>query len=771
MLCKCRQYASKQNVATTDSAKTRNLGIIAHIDAGKTTTTERMLFYSGFIPRIGGIPKSTELESRADATDVDDGNTVMDYLPAERERGITIQSAAITFPWRDHNLNLIDTPGHADFTFEVERALRVLDGAVTILDAVAGVEAQTEKVWRQANSRQIPRMIFVNKMDRVGAGFGRTVREVVNKLNCRPIVLQLPMFQSGLDGGDFIGLVDLLEQKCLVWPAGTDGKSVEVTDLEHYDNPALVGEAGRARAAMIETLSELDESVVDAYLEHEHSGAIPVQILKDSIRRLCLNGTLVPVFVGAAFRNIGVQPLLDGIMDYLPGPSDRPAAQIVEDGSPSTLKQDFGMCALAFKVIVDQQRGPMVFVRVYSGTITKGSVLYNNTAEVKERAMKVLQMYADEAREIDSIGAGNIAVILGLRHTKTGDTLTLAKSNKKAKIALQPIDVPPPVFIATLETSSASESKALELALDNLLREDPSLRVSYEEETGQTLLSGMGELHLEIAGNRLINDFKAKVEIGRLRIGYRETIEQAILCEDLVERVVGSTKSSARVRITLAPLDRDGQDPRQLIDGNRFDILLPGTPSPDFAAGDATFALRNGAAAALSRGLVLGYPLHSVHVTVSVGQYEPDTSLGSLSGAAQSLTQRAINQLGAASMAVLEPIMNVTVSTPEATLGTVMNDLTGTRGGQIMALDESEVVDQPTFEVYAPPDATLDARKASVSASTRAVHARVPLKEMVGYSRALRTLTGGRGNFTMSVDTFEKMNQRGLQQLQQSGGF
>lgn len=703
--------------------------------------------------------------------DVDEGNTVMDYLPAERERGITIQSAAITFPWNAHRFNLIDTPGHADFTFEVERSLRVLDGAITILDAVAGVEAQTEKVWAQANTRRLPRIIFINKMDRTGAGFGRTIREVAAKLRTRPVVLQLPLFESGLEGGQFIGVVDLLTRQCLVWSPKSNGKEVHSTALSLCENAEVIEESARAITAIVETLSELDEDVINEYLIHEDPRNIPVETLKKAIRRLCLDGSITPVLTGAAFRNIGVQPLLDAVIDYLPSPDDRGAPVALIDGRETELEDKHGPCALAFKVIVDQQRGPMVFVRVYSGSINRGSILYNTTTRTKERVMRILHMFADDAREVESILAGNIAVILGLKDTKTGDTLLLANKNEK-NIQLEQIDIPPPVFLATLETSSTSETKALEAALENLLREDPSLRVTYDEDTGQTLLSGMGELHLEIASRRLTNDFKVKVDVGNLLIGYRETVTRQARIAEHYERTTSHGRSAVHMSVELQPLEsRDFESKSELMDGNLINIRLPEDSSDiKLREEDAKLAVRNGASAALSRGLILGYPIHSARLSIEVAQYEVDTDLGALSGAARALSLHAMEKIGREQMSVLEPIMSVSIVVDDSNLGSVMNDLTGTRGGQVLALDETNcIANEQIFEVYAPPDSTIQHNEDLVPgggmSATRVVRARVPLKEMIGYSRALRALTGGRGTFTMSVHNFEPVTRRTLQQL------
>lgn len=697
----------------------------------------------------------------------------MDYLPAERERGITIQSAAITFPWKGYSFNLIDTPGHADFTFEVERSLRVLDGAVTILDAVAGVEAQTEKVWLQADQRNLPRIIFINKMDRMGAGFGRTVREVATKLKRRPLVLQLPIFETGLDGGQFIGVLDLLNRQCLLWSPHSDGKEVEIIVLNKFRNTALIKEADRAMSAIVETLAELDENVINEYLEHEDLLKIAPQTLKKAIRRLCMDGSLTPVLTGAAFRNIGIQPLLDAIIDYLPSPKDCANPKIMLDDRDARLPDDHGACALAFKVIIDQQRGPMVFVRVYSGAISRGATLFNTTRKSKERVMRILHMFADDAREVESVQEGNIAVLLGLKDTKTGDTLVIASNNRR-DVQLESIEVPPPVFMATLETNGASESKTLETALENLLREDPSLRVSNDEDTGQTRLSGMGELHLEIATARLVNDFKTKVKIGKLLIGYRETSTSMGHIEELYERSTSNGRSRVLMRVDLRPLPSEAiEKGANLLDGNLIDIALPGFhTNMKFAEEEARLAIRNGITAAMSRGIILGYPVHSVHLSIRVDQYENDTDLGCLSGAARVLSTHLMEKLGEQAMSVLEPIMSVTIAVDENSLGSVMNDLTGTRGGQVLALEDSVSVDKDEIQaVYAPPDSTFRPSEPGVSGvkenPSRVIRARVPLNEMIGYSRVLRALTGGRGTFTMSVANFEPVTQRKLQQMKQ----
>ncbi|KAG0225269.1 Ribosome-releasing factor 2, mitochondrial [Actinomortierella wolfii] len=535
-------------------ANMRNIGIIAHIDAGKTTTTERMLHYAGFTRKIG---------------DVDTGDTIMDYMKQERERGITITSAAITFGWQDHKINLIDTPGHVDFTMEVERAIRVLDGAVTILDAVAGVEAQTETVWQQADRHDVPRIAFVNKMDRAGAGFGRTVREMHSRLGCRPLVVQIPLVEtvatSASDSkhdAEFNGVVDVITMEALRWNADPNGTKVVRTPLDaSYPDKELYQEAVKARMALVEQLSAMDETIVELFLTLEDHMAIEAKDLKAAIRRLTLSSTVVPVLCGASFRNIGVQPLMDAVIDYLPSPLDRPAAigrmadgKLVEIGNGGDKER---LCALAFKVIHDARRGPMVFVRVYAGQLNERVQLWNSTTQSKERANKLLQMYAMDVEEIPHISKGNIGVILGLKETRTGDTLLDAHDPRKG-LVLSGIKVPSPVFFASVEPLSTSDEKPVEEAIKALIREDPSLGMRVDEETGQTLLGGMGELHLEVAQDRLISDFKVKAEMGRMRISFKETMRGAGTVSSVpkmeYDREILGKRVKARVGVTVERL-------------------------------------------------------------------------------------------------------------------------------------------------------------------------------------------------------------------------
>lgn len=856
-------------IQAVDPTRTRNIGIIAHIDAGKTTTTERMLYYSGYTRRIG---------------DVDDGSTVTDFLPAERARGITIQSAAITFDWpnkqpaaglpqseqqvRDglmpqsslsHNINLIDTPGHADFTFEVRRSLRVLDGAICILDGVAGVEAQTEQVWKQAAKWQIPRIIYVNKLDRDGATFARTVKEVGSRLGGWPAVCHIPWWQDGK--GRFTGIGDVINLRGLLYQQGGDGKAVEVMtllDLEQR-HTALGQELKRARVALVELLSEHDDSMVDYFLEanEDHLAVTPMQVLT-SLRKCLLesSGLVIPLFAGASFRNIGVQPLLDSVVDLLPSPQERPHAEVKVgnintsldkllkgdvigtenasiSGNPkkkssdtisSALAQSLEGCALAFKVVNDPRKGVLVYFRVYSGSIQRNALLYNTNLHVSERATNLLRMYASDSVPVQSIDAGQIGVFAGSKHARTGDTLVAYRGNKATPpeplnlLQLRPIEVPPPVFFASIEPNSLREEKDMLDKLMLLLREDPSLHVTQDEDTGQTLLSGMGELHLEIARDRLVNDLKAKATMGEIEIGYRETILTTsdattktfdgemtgnkgkagctALVEPLISTDLGSNhglnksdnaytlEQDGNIVTVIAPtLDRRGRP---------YSSDDPGLPA-NLTLSEIQRAYLNGAFAAYSRGPSHSYPVRNTNLTLTIDPGEhifgTESSLSALSSAARLATIAALKDAAAKGGSVLmEPVMHVTISVDENSMGNVINDISSSRGGHIVSLDDekseqedpAEGEDRPAIDVtkiYAPPDpfgstgtgSNDDEREATNR--PRTINAKVPLKEMVGYLKHLRSITGGRGTFVMSVDRFERMSgQREKQVLQKHRG-
>jgi elongation factor G len=850
-----------------DPARTRNIGIIAHIDAGKTTTTERMLYYSGYTRRIG---------------DVDDGSTVTDFLPAERARGITIQSAAITFDWPpkppegepqdleqqvrnqlaprsslSHNINLIDTPGHADFTFEVRRSLRVLDGAICILDGVAGVEAQTEQVWKQAAQWQVPRIIYVNKLDRDGAAFARTVKEVGSRLDGWPAVCQIPWWDGGK--GRFTGIGDVIKLQGLFYQQGGDGKTVNVLSLQELDQSdnELAAELRKARVALVELLSEHDHTMVEDFLDadEDHLAVSPMRVLS-SLRRCFLDSekSIIPVFAGASFRNIGVQPLLDAVVNLLPSPQERPDAEVrlgsvdstlrtlldrkapvspsiaatgsskkPASSSSLTLAQSFEGCALAFKVVIDPRKGVLVYFRVYSGSIQRNAMLYNTNLHASERATNLLRMYASDSIPVQSVEAGQIGVFAGSKHARTGDTLIAYHGNKATPpeplnaLQLRPIEVPPPVFFASIEPNSLREEKDMHDKLALLLREDPSLHVTQDEDSGQTLLSGMGELHLEIARDRLVDDLKAKATMGTIEIGYRETIlAKSASVTKIFDGEAGGNKGKAGCTATIESLEvgNEGQALRVPKDGNEHflkqdgNIIIVRAPTLDhrgrpiscddqalpshLALSEVQVAFVNGALAALSRGPAHSYPVRNVILTLTLSPedhlYGGDSTLSALSSAARFATIAALkDSVGNGGSVLMEPVMDVTISVDENSMGNVINDLSSSRGGHILSLDDdnSDSEDSSDVEkslidvrkIYAPPDPFGSTGTGSAEGTMedthrpRTIRAKVPLKEMVGYLKHLRSMTGGRATFVMSVDRFERMSgQREKQVLSQLRG-
>jgi elongation factor G len=864
------RFDAAQNATSPgpDPARTRNIGIIAHIDAGKTTTTERMLYYSGYTRRIG---------------DVDDGSTVTDFLPAERARGITIQSAAITFDWPpkppdgesqdleeqvwnqlaprstlSHNINLIDTPGHADFTFEVRRSLRVLDGAICILDGVAGVEAQTEQVWKQAAQWQVPRIIYVNKLDRDGAAFARTVKEVGSRLGGWPAVCQIPWWEGGK--GRFTGVGDVINLQGLLYQQGGDGKVINGLSLQELDrsHSELAAELRKARVALVELLSEYDDAMVEDFLHanEDHLAVCPMRLLS-SLRRCFLDPekNVIPLFAGASFRNIGVQPLLDAVVNLLPSPQERPEAEIrlgsvdstlrnLLDGktpvSPSvaaakkskkaagssslSLAQSFEGCALAFKVVNDPRKGVLVYFRVYSGSIQRNAMLYNTNLHVSERATNLLRMYASDSVPVQSVEAGQIGVFAGSKHARTGDTLIAYHGNKATPpeplnlLQLRPIEVPPPVFFASIEPNSLREEKDMHDKLALLLREDPSLHVTQDEDTGQTLLSGMGELHLEIARDRLVNDMRAKATMGNIEIGYRETILiPSIAMTKIFDGEAGGNKGKAGCSAIVEPLEVENQSLASILskegtphvleqDGNIIVVETPsldhrGRPIPPdeqplpshLTLSEVQASLVNGALAALSRGPAQSYPVRNVILTLTLHPEEHifggDSTLSALSSAARFATIAALKDAaGKGGSVLMEPVMDVTISVDENSMGNVINDISSSRGGHIVSLDDDNSASGSSSDseekspidvrkIYAPPDPFGSTGAGTTEAAMegnnrpRTIRAKVPLKEMVGYLKHLRSMTGGRATFVMSVDRFEKMSgQREKQVLSQLRG-
>ncbi|KAF4632445.1 hypothetical protein G7Y89_g5686 [Cudoniella acicularis] len=774
---------------------------------------------------------------------VDEGSTVTDFLPAERARGITIQSSAVTFQWPpltessadqinqprshvSHTINLIDTPGHADFTFEVLRSLRILDGAVCILDGVAGVEAQTEKVWAQANRYSIPRIVFVNKLDRDGAAFERTVREVGTRLRGWPAVCQIPWWEGG--NGRFIGVGDVINLCGLEWKEGGDGKSIQTSSLEELaqKDSNLRTELLKARAALVEALCGFDDKLLETWMEYgDDASKIPPQAIRDSLRRCILpgSGRLIPVFAGASFRNIGVQPLLDAVNDYLPNPLERPDPEITLGNqectisdllhgklptvasankklvkkmhSPKALAAQVEACALAFKVVNDPKRGVLVYIRVYSGSVKRNAALWNTNLHVTERAQRLLQMQASDAVEIQHIAAGQIGVISGLKYARTGDTLvSYPGSNVKVgppaplnSLQLRPIDVPPPVFFAAIEPNSLSEEKNVHEVLQMLLREDPSLHVNVDEESGQMLLSGMGELHLEIARDRLVNDFKAKAIMGNIEISYRESVLSPTAPHQyMFDRDVAGKKGRAGCKASVEPIDQFSNPSTTTHtverDGNQITIRVLGCLDvdpeenqflpPELPLSAVQTALINGAVAALARGPRREFPLHDSHAIITFDPkrdlFGSETSPAALSSASRLAVKAALQEaFDTNNIGLMEPVMNVVISCNEASLGSIVHDISSARGGHVMSL-ESDGNDDPHDDmpaidinkIYAPGDPFVSGsiNQAAGPGQQRQVTARVPLKEMVGYLKHLRSLTGGRGTFVMSVDKFERLS-------------
>jgi len=661
----------------------RNIGIIAHVDAGKTTTTERILYYTGGNHRIG---------------EVHDGNTTMDFDPQERARGITINSAATTVYWRDAQINLIDTPGHIDFNIEVNRSLRVLDGAVVVFDGVAGVEPQTETNWRLADKYHVPRLAFVNKLDRVGAEFDRVVQMMRERLGINPLVLQLPIGAEDT----FRGVVDLLGQRALTWPTGSAGEAIVVEAI-----PAdLQAAAAAARARVIEAVVEQDEALLSAWL----NGTEPsVEQLRAGIRRGTLGGAFVPVLAGAAFKNRGVEPLLDAVVDYLPAPGEVAGDEAQPESDP-----EGPLAAFAFKVVSDEH-GAMTFVRVYRGRLRAGDAVLNTTTGRTERAARLYEVHADKREERDELQAGDIAAIVGLKETLTGHTLTANTPAARAHpLVLERIVVPEPVIDIAIEPRTQDDSQQLGKALASLTREDPSLRVTHDPESGQTILSGMGELQLEVTLEKLRARHHVEVSSGRPQVAYRETIARAARVTHLHKKQSGGPGQFAEVTLELVPLERG--------EGVRFRSEIVGGAIPrEFVP-----AVEAGVRRAAQTGVVAGFPVVDVEAVLIDGRaHERDSSTLAFELAAAVAFREASAR---AQPEVLEPVMAVEVVTPSDYLGDVIGDLHRRRG----AIRSQE----------------------PRGATGTVVHAEVPLKEMFGYIGHLRALSSGRALFSMQFDHY-----------------
>ena len=669
----------------------RNIGIVAHIDAGKTTTTERILFYTGKIHKHG---------------DVHDGNTTTDFMIQERERGITIQSAAISCEWKGHTINIIDTPGHVDFTMEVERSLRVLDGAVCVFCAVGGVQPQSETVWRQADRYNVPRLAFVNKMDRMGADFARVVEELRDKLHAPACPIELPI---GKEEG-FKGVIDLLEMKAVVYDEATEGKTFTVGDI-----PAeLKDDADLARAELVEKVADLDEGVMEAFLE---KGDLSNEELIPAMRRITVAGRFVPVLCGTSLRDKGVQPLLDAICSFLPSPSDRPpvVATDLKSGEKVTREQKESemLTSLVFKIATDPYVGKLFFVRVYGGVLKKGANAYNPRTKKRERIMKIVRLFADDQIEVDELRAGDIGAIVGLKEVTTGDTLCA----EMKPCYLERIVAPQPVMFMAIEPKSSADKDKLVESMKALAAEDPTCQFREDEETGQTILSGMGELHLEILVDRLKREFKCAANVGKPMVSYCETITAPALKSFMFDRELGGKRHAVELKLEVKPLERGKGHKVSL--AREFVNLVADKRLQECV----TQGLEDG----IATGVLARYPMTDLEVTcLSATLVDPEISDEVAFRSAAMMGFREAAEAGAPEF--LEPIMKLEITTPPESVGEILGDLNGRRGN---------VTDM------------------DMKGDMQIIHARVPLASMFGYSTAIRSLTKGRAAYSMETDQFE----------------
>nr|WP_041737609.1 elongation factor G [Desulfurobacterium thermolithotrophum] len=678
--------------------RVRNIGIIAHIDAGKTTTTERILYYTGRIHKIG---------------EVHEGAAEMDWMEQEKERGITITSATTTCFWRDHRINIVDTPGHVDFTIEVERSLRVLDGAVTILCSVGGVQPQTETVWRQADKYGVPRIIFVNKMDRIGADFFKVVADVEEKLGAKPVPLQIPVGAED----EFKGVVDLITMKAIIWEEETLGAKFHYEEIPED----LKDLAEEYREKMIEALADVDEEIMMKYLEGEE---ISEEEIKQAIRKGTIELKFFPMLCGSAFKNKGVQPLLDAVVDYLPSPLDVPPIKGInpktgeEEERPASYDEPFA--ALAFKILTDPYVGQLTFIRVYSGLMESGSYVYNATRDKKERLARILRMHANKREEIPVLGAGDIAAAVGLRETYTGDTLC----DPNHPILLEAMEFPEPVISVAVEPKTKADQEKLSLALQKLAKEDPSFRVSTDHETGQTIISGMGELHLEIIVDRLKREFKVDVNVGRPQVAYRETIRKEVTSEGKFIKQTGGRGQYGHVWLKIEPLE-PGK-------GFEFYETIKGGVVPK----EYIPAVEAGVREAMETGVVAGYPMTDIKVTLFDGSYhEVDSSEMAFKIAGSIAFKEGAKK---ANPVLLEPIMEVEVTTPEEFMGDVIGDL-NKRRGRVQGME--------------------------ARGNAQVIRALVPLAEMFGYATDLRSMTQGRATYIMKFSHYEEVPPQVAEQI------
>lgn len=671
----------------------RNIGIIAHIDAGKTTTTERVLFYTGRTHRLGSV---------------DDGTTVTDWMEQERERGITIVSAAVTAMWRDHIINIIDTPGHIDFTAEVQRSLRVLDGGVVIFDAVQGVEPQSETVWRQADRYQVPRICFVNKMDRVGALYDQSIDSITERLGANPIAVQMPIGTEA----EFKGVIDLIEEQSIIWLDELG------TAPEYGEIPVeLKAEAAERRTLMIEQIAEADEELTLQYVEGKEIG---IEAIKSGLRRVVITGKATPVYCGSALRNKGVQPLLDAIVDYLPSPIDIPNVVGTKPSSGEEINRppsdNAPLSALVFKIVTDPYVGRLAYFRIYSGKITKGTSVYNSSIEKRERVGRLLRMYADRREDIDEVLAGDIGAVLGMKNTFTGDTLCDAAN----AIVLEDITFPEPVIFLAIEPKTLADQDKMSEALTKLSEEDPTFRVGIDEDTGQRMIWGMGELHLEVLVDRMLREFKVQANVGRPRVAYRETISNAVpKSEHRYIKQTGGRGQYGHVVLSLHPGEPGS--------GILFEDEIEGGVIPrEFIPG-----VEKGVREAAEGGVLAGYPITDIEVKLLDGSFhEVDSSQIAFKVAGSMAFKQGVQQ---GNPVLIEPVMAAEIVVPEDHLGEITGDLSARRasiGG-------------------------IEARPAGI----QVIQAMVPLAEMFGYATDLRSITQGRGVFTMEFNHYSEVDE------------
>lgn len=677
----------------------RNIGIIAHIDAGKTTTTERILFYTGRTYRLGSV---------------DDGTTVTDWMEQERERGITIASAAVTTSWKDYKINIIDTPGHIDFTAEVQRSLRVLDGGIVVFDAVQGVEPQSETVWRQANRFLVPRICFANKMDRVAASYERTIQSIEDRLGAQPLAMQIPIGSEE----NFEGVVDLLTEKAIYFDD-------EETNQPRYDAvpSTLIDVVKERRAKLVERIAELDDDLTMRYLEGE---TLSLEDLKAALRKGVISNEITPVFCGTSLKNKGVQLLLDAVVDYLPSPLDVPDVVGMHPNTGEELtrapRDDEPMSALVFKIVTDAYVGRLAYIRVYSGKIKKGATYYNTTQDKKERVGRLLRMYADRREDIDEIGAGDIGAILGLKLSYTGDTL----SDMSNLAVLEAITFPEPVISVAIEPKTAADQDKMGIALQKLAEEDPTFKVRQDDETGQTIISGMGELHLDILVDRMLREFKVQANVGNPRVAYHETITRTIPeAEYRFVKQTGGHGQYGHVVLRIEPLESGS--------GFVFDEEIRSGSVPR----EYIPAVEKGVREAAESGVVSGYPMTDLKVTLIDGSYhEVDSSDMAFRTAAIFAFREGAPQ---GKPVLLEPIMKVEVVVPDDHTGEVLGQI-NSRRGNVMGMDITP-------------------------GNARSIHAEVPLAEMFGYATELRSATKGRGVFTMEFERYAPVSDTVMKKI------